>query len=353
MAKIDQFLMKTIEVGGSDLHICVGLPPKARIKSELLPIAHTPLTSHETKELIFEILEPRLRRYLIEKKEVDFAYKITNLNRFRCNAFFQRKGMDAVFHVIPNKIPHIDTLGFPPVVKEFTKFNQGLVLVTGPRGCGKSTTQAALLNYINENKRRHIITVEDPIEFIHTNKKSLVNQREVGRHTRSFAIALKQALRADPDIILVGEMRDLETISMAITAAETGHLVFGTLHTKSAVQTIDRIIDIFPGTQKLQIRMMVSESLRGIITQQLIPSAHGKEMVVASEILVGTGSIARLIRDSKTYQIHSVMQTGSERGMQLMDDSLMELVRRRKIDYKEAKIRAANKKRFLLAATRN
>ncbi|MBN2055479.1 PilT/PilU family type 4a pilus ATPase [bacterium] len=347
MAKIDQYLQKTIEYGGSDLHICVDRPPLIRLKGALVPLIKQPLNVRQTRTLIMEVLDPTQRQGLLARAEVDFTYKMGPSQRFRCIGYRQRAGMDAVFHVIPNAIPPLASLGLPEVAYEFCKLNQGLVLVTGPRGCGKSTTQASLLDYINETARRHIITLEDPIEFLHSNKQSLVNQREVGRHALSFASALRQSLRADPDIILVGEMRDLETISMAITAAETGHLVLGTLHTVSAVQTIDRIVDIFPGTQKLQIRQMVSESLRGIICQQLIPDLGGQRMEVAVEILVGIGSIANLIRDGKTYQIPSIMQMSNHMGMQLMDDALVRLLRHRSISYQDAIIRAVDKKKFM------
>jgi twitching motility protein PilT len=347
MAAIDEFLRETVQRDGSDLHISVDLPPLIRYRGELIPTEHPPLTRAETRALILELLTPDQREYLEKNREMDFAYKIPGLNRFRCSVFYQRLGLDGTFHVIPNVIPKLHQIGLPSIVTEFTMLNQGLLLVAGPRGCGKSTTQAAIIDHINCHGKKHIITVEEPIEFIHTNRLSLINQREVGLHTGSFAGALRQSLRADPDIILVGEMRDLETISMAITAAETGHLVLGTLHTTNAVQTIDRIIDVFPGTQKLQIRMMVSESLRGIICQQLIRSIREDKMEIAAEILVGTPSIANLIRESKTYQIPSIIQMGANLGMITMDDSLLALLRDHRISYEDAILRATDKKKFL------
>lgn len=347
MAELDRYLQLMLEAGGSDLHICVDRPPLIRVKGEMIPLNDELINDQRSRHLILEVLTPQQRQAVLARTEIDFTYQLKMRHRFRSIAYRQRLGLDAVFHAIPNRIPQLSELGLPQVVYEFTKLNQGLVLVAGPRGCGKSTTLAAIIDYINETQKKHIITLEDPIEFIHQNKKSLVNQREVGVHARSFVTALRQSLRADPDIILVGEMRDLETISMAITAAETGHLVLGTLHTVSAVQTIDRIVDIFPGASKLQIRQMVSESLKGIICQQLLPEVAGRGMVVAAEVLVGTASIGNLIRDAKTYQIPSIMQMSSGVGMQLIDDALVQLLRQRKIAYQDAIIRAVDKRKFL------
>ena len=347
MPRIDKYLLKTIEKGGTDLHISVDQPPLYRYRGELLPLTDEVLTRTHTRLLIYELLTEEQRNAIEMRREVEFAYSIPGYNRFRCNAYRQRLGIDAVFHVIPNKIPPLGSLGLPKVVYELTKLDQGLLLIAGPRGSGKSTTCAAMIDYINETRKKHIITVEDPIEFIHTNKLCLINQREVGIHTNSFAVALKHALRADPDVIMVGEMRDLETISMAVTAAETGHLVIATLHTINAVQTIDRIIDIFPGTQKLQIRMMVSESLKAIICQQLIPSRVEDKMELAYEILINIPAISNLIRDGKTYQIHSIMQMGSSYSMITMDDCLYNLVVERRISLEDALIRARDKRKLL------
>lgn len=347
MPQIDEWLLRALEFGASDIHIIAGSPPRFRKAGELVPVGDFPISDQKSREMVMEILDPDQRNRLQNNEEVDFAYKMGKAGRrFRCNAFTQRLGNDAVFHIIPDIMPDLVDLGLPDIVELFMQLNQGLVLVAGPRGCGKSSTQAAMIDYINRHRHRHIITVEDPIEFIHENKKALINQREVGLHTKTFSGALKQALRADPDIILVGEMRDLETISMAITAAETGHLVLGTLHTINATQTIDRIIDIFPGTQKLQIRMMVSESLRGVICQDLIPSVDGNSLVLAFEILVGTGAIGNLIRDGKTYQIPSHIQMNRDKGMILMDDCLANLVQRGKISREEALFRVRDKRKF-------
>ena len=347
MPRIDEFLRAGLEQRASDMHLTVDLPFLMRVQGELVALGERPLTRSETKSLVYEILTPAQREHLEKHRDLDFAYRLQGRNRFRCSAYHQRLGLDGVFHVIPENIPALADTGLPMNIKEFTELGQGMVMVAGPRGSGKSTTQAVLIDLINTNQRRHIITVEDPIEFIHRNKSSLINQREVGTHTGSFAGALRQALRADPDIILVGEMRDLETISMAVTAAETGHLVLGTLHTSSAVQTIDRIIDVFPGTQKQQIRMMVSESLKGIVCQQLIKSIRMAKMEVAVEILAGIPAISNLIREGKTFQIPSIIQMSAHLGMRTMDDSLLALLREHRISYDDAIIRASDKKKFV------
>lgn len=328
----------------SDLHVATGTTPLVRIHGELKPLKTNPLTPKEALSLITEILTPEQRDNFFSNLDLDFCYEAAGIGRFRTNVLKQRKGIDAVFRVISPKVHTIDELGFPQVVKDLTLHHQGLVLVTGPSGCGKSTTLAAMIDHINSSRKLHIITVEDPIEYVHPNKMSNVTQREVKRHTEGFNSALRAAFREDPDVILVGEMRDLETISMAITAAETGHLVFGTLHTRNAAKTVDRVIDAFPPDQQNQIRAMVSGSLRGIITQQLVPHVDGKGRVLAYEILIGTLPVANLIREGKTFQIPSLMQIGVKEGMVMMDQCLAKLVASKTITYDQAMIRAENKK---------
>ena len=345
MATIDGFLAKAAKSGASNVHISTGSPPLVRMHGDLLAISKEKLSPEMSKRLIFEILNADQRQVIAStRQELDFSYTSSNGLRFRVNVFRQRKGLDANFHIIPARVPTLRELGLPEPVKKLALNRQGLILVTGSAGCGKSSTLAAMINHINRTEEKHIITVEDPIEFVHKNIKCMVNQREVGTHTKTFAMALRQALRADPDIVLVGEMRDLETISMAITAAETGHLVLGTLHTLSASKTIDRIIDVFPGHQKNQIRTMVSDSLRGVICQQLLKSKESKGRVLACEILLGTPSIGNLIREGKTYQIPSVMQMNRGKGMQAMDEHLAELVKENKITEDEAVLHAHDRK---------
>jgi len=346
MAEIDQYLLKMVEAGASDVHLASGSQPLWRVNGQLLRSEGQVLPPKDLHRMIGEILDERQRKTFKERRDVDFAYEIPEVGRFRGNVYVHFRGLDAVFRYIPKRIPALAELGFPPVVEQFCFYRRGLVLVTGPGGCGKSTTQAALLDLINEKRTEHIITVEDPIEFVHHDKSCLVNQREVGYNTRSFSAALRHALRQDPDIILVGEMRDLETISMALTSAETGHLVIGTLHTLNAQHTVDRIIDVFPGEQRLQIRVMVAESLVGVISQQLLLTADGKSRVAAYEILVGTVPIANLIREGKTFQIRSMMQMGRSKGMLLMDDTLVQLVRSKKITYQVGLAAAEEKAEF-------
>ncbi len=347
MAKIDGFLAKAAKAGASNVHIATGSPPLVRIHGDLLPITKDVLSRQFARALIFEILTEEQRNILIStRRELDFSYTSSDGLRYRVNIFRQRKGLDANFHIIPSRLPTLRELGLPPVAQKLLQHQHGLILVAGSAGCGKTSTLAAMINYINRVEEKHIITVEDPLEFIHPNNHCMVNQREVGTHTKSFGIALRQALRADPDIILVGEMRDLETISMAITSAETGHLVLGTLHTLSAPKTMDRIIDVFPGHQKNQIRAMVSESLRGVICQQLLKSKDGKKRVLACEILIGIPPVANLIRDGKTYQIPSIIQMNRGMGMQSMDDSLTDLVNEDKVTFEEALLHAHDRKSF-------
>ncbi len=344
MVRLDNILKYAGSIGASDVHIASETTPLIRLHGELKPVKMNPLTSKESLELINEIMTPEQKDHFGKNLDIDFCYQAQGIGRFRVNILKQRKGVDAVFRIISPEIPTLEKLGLPPVVKSMTEHHQGLVLVTGPSGCGKTTTLAAMIDQINTYKKVHIITLEDPIEYVHTNKLANVTQREVHRHTESFAAALRAALREDPDVILVGEMRDLETISMAITAAETGHLVLGTLHTRNASKTVDRIIDAYPPAQQNQIRAMVSDSLRGVISQQLIPQAHGKGRVMAYEVLVSNLAIGNLIRDGKSFQIPSLMQIGIKEGMVLMDYSLSRLVKEKIITYEQGLARAESKK---------
>jgi twitching motility protein PilT len=342
--KLDNILKYAASVGASDVHFCSETTPLIRIHGELKPLKMEPVGSKDAFEMISEILTPEQKETFSKNMDIDFCYQSPGLGRFRVNILKQRKGVDAVFRVISPEIPTLESLGLPPVVKQLTEYHQGLVLVTGPSGCGKTTTLAAMIDYINSHKKLHIITLEDPIEYVHTNKLANVTQREIHRHTESFNAALRASLREDPDVILVGEMRDLETIAMAITAAETGHLVLGTLHTRNAGKTVDRIIDAYPPSQQSQIRAMISDSLRGVISQQLIPRAHGKGRVMAYEILIANLAIGNVIRDGKSFQIPSMMQIGLKEGMVLMDQSLAKLVKDKVITYEQGFARAENKK---------
>ena len=344
MARLDNLLKYALSMGASDLHIVAESVPLMRIHGELRPLKANVMNAKETLSLVGEILNQEQKEFFTKNLDLDFCYDSPEIGRFRTNILKQRKGVDAVFRIIRNVIPSLEELWFPQVVKEFTKHHHGLVLVTGPSGSGKSTTLAAMIDYINSSQKLHIITVEDPIEYVQAGKTAHVTQREVKRHTETFATALKAALREDPDVILIGEMRDLETISMAITAAETGHLVLGTLHTRSAGKTVDRIIDAFPPNQQNQIRSMFSESIRGVVSQQLVPKADGSGRALAYEILVGTQAIANLIREGKSFQIPSLMQIGIKDGMILMDQCLAKLVNARIITYDQALLRAENKK---------
>jgi twitching motility protein PilT len=346
MARIDQLLEYTRKVGGSDLHLSVGSPPLIRLHGELKPTGTTPLGPQDTLRLIGEILSEEQRRLFGEKNNVDLGYELRDIGRFRVNVLRQRKGVDACFRVIPDELPDARQIGLPEALIDLTRLAKGLVLVTGPSGCGKSTTLAALINEINEHRAEHIITLEDPIEFIHPARKSMVNQRAVGAHTASFARALRAALREDPDVILVGEMRDLETMQLAVTAAETGHLVFGTLNTSSAHKTVDRIIGSFPAEKQNQIRAMVAASLRGAVTQLLLPRAQGGGRVPAFEVVLGTTAVSKLIREGRTHQIPSVIQTSAEIGMCLMDQSLADLVQQGLVEPEVAYYRARDQKTF-------
>ena len=346
MARIDKFFEYTIENNASDLHLSVGSKPKIRKHGELEEINFQVLTNEILKDLLFEILAEEQKKKFIEKKDLDFAYEIPSVARFRANFFLQNRGLGAAFRVIPSKILSVEQLGLPKQILKFADLSRGLVLVTGSTGSGKSTTLAAIIDYINRNRKDHILTVEDPIEFVHQNKGCLVNQREIINHTESFATALRAALREDPDVILVGEMRDLETIELAITAAETGHLVFGTLHTSSAAKTVDRIVDAFPAGQQAQIRTMLSESLKGVVAQQLLKRSDKPGRVAAIEILFVNVAIANLIREGKTFQIPSMIQTAKADGMQLLDQAIMELMMQKIVSTEEAFMKANDKKSF-------
>jgi len=334
---IDDLLRLMIDRGGSDLHIAVGSPPGIRQRGELLPIeGGRILTQRDTQAMILSLLSEEQRRRFETELELDFAYSIPGLSRFRANVFQQRNSMGAVFRVIPIKIPTIEELGLPKVCRFLAERPRGLVLVTGPTGSGKSTTLAAMIDHINSTRSLHIITMEDPIEFMHKNKQSYVNQREVGEDTHSFASALKRVLRQDPDVILVGEMRDLETISAAITAAETGHLVLATLHTTGGPATVDRIIDVFPPHQQQQVRMQLSGSLEGVMSQVLLRSTDGKSRVMAMEIMLGVPAISNLIREGKTHQMATIIQGGASLGMQTLDQHLKVLCQAGRVTFEEA-----------------
>jgi twitching motility protein PilT len=336
MAQLDQLFQLMVAQGASDLHLSAGSPPYLRLHGEMTKIEHPSLTTEAVQALIFEILTEKQRRLFVENWELDCSYAVPKLGRFRCNIFMQRRGLGGVFRVIPEVIKTVGELGLPEIVNKLIEVPRGLVLVTGPTGSGKSTTLAAMINTINMRDKQHILTVEDPIEFVHENKMSLINQREVTSHTKSFANALKAALREDPDTILVGEMRDLETISLAITAAETGHLVFGTLHTNSAAKTVDRIIDAFPQNQQAQIRTMLSESLRGVVAQTLFPRIDKPGRIAAIEVLLNTFAVSNLIREGKTFQIPSVMQTSANDGMMTFEGHLKLLISQGKVAKEDA-----------------
>ncbi|NLI79847.1 MAG: type IV pilus twitching motility protein PilT [Candidatus Riflebacteria bacterium] len=343
---INDLLTLVVEKGGSDLHLTVGTPPMMRLQGKLWPTDLPALQPKDTKRLIFQFISNDQRDRFERDLELDISYEIPDVSRFRCNVFNNRLGIGAVFRVIPARIKTLAELKLPPVLTELSRRNKGLVLVTGPTGSGKSTTLAAMVDMINGERQDHILTIEDPIEFVHSHKSCIVNQREIGPNTKSFAAALRSALREDPDIILVGEMRDYETISLAVTAAETGHLVFATLHTPSAAQSVDRIVDVFPAHQQDQIRTQLADALQGIIAQQLIPTMDGMSRVCALEILVNTPAVANLIRENKTFQLPSIMQTSKQIGMQTMDQSLMDLVKSRRIAPEDAYRRAFDKKAF-------
>jgi twitching motility protein PilT len=336
-------LMEVVARRASDLHLSAGAQPTVRIRGRLVRLEGYPeLSSTDTREIVYSILSGDQRQRLETNWQIDFAYSIPGHARFRVNAYYQRGAIGAAFRLIPFELTSIDQLGLPAAVHDLTRKPRGFVLVTGPTGSGKSTSLAAMLDEINSTREEHIMTIEDPIEFLHVHKKCLVNQRELGSDAQSFADALKAALRQDPDVILVGEMRDLETISTALTAAETGHLVFATLHTQDTAQTVDRIIDVFPPEQQGQVRVQLSVALQGIITQQLLPTADGAGRVAACEVMIPNPAVRNLIREGKTHQIYSVLQTGSAQGMQTMDAALVSLIRTGKISQKQAETRSGS-----------
>jgi len=343
---ITELLAFGVKNKASDLHLSSGLPPMIRVHGDVRRINLPPMEHKDVHGMVYDIMSDTQRKIYEETLECDFSFEIPNLARFRVNAFNQQRGAGAVFRTIPSKILTLDDLNCPKIFKDIAEYPRGIVLCTGPTGSGKSTTLAAMVNHVNENDYAHILTVEDPIEFVHEAKKCLINQREVGPHTLSFANALRSALREDPDVILVGEMRDLETIRLALTAAETGHLVFATLHTSGAAKTIDRIVDVFPAAEKEMVRSMLSESLRAVISQTLLKTKDGNGRVAAHEIMIGTPAIRNLIRENKVAQMYSAIQTGQSFGMQTLDQNLLELVRRNVISSAEARARATNKDNF-------
>ena len=344
---IAELLAFSVKNKASDLHLSAGLPPMIRVHGDVRRINLPPMEHKDVHAMVYDIMNDGQRKFYEENLECDFSFAIPNLARFRVNAFVQQRGAGAVMRTIPSKVLTMEELKCPPIFKDICEYPRGIVLVTGPTGSGKSTTLAAMIDHINENDYGHILTVEDPIEFVHESKKSLINQREVGPHTLSFNNALRSALREDPDVILVGEMRDLETIRLAMTAAETGHLVFGTLHTSSAAKTVDRVIDVFPAAEKEMIRAMLSESLRAVISQTLCKTKDGQGRVAAHEIMIGTPAIRNLIREAKVAQMYSAIQTGQSIGMQTLDQNLTDLVQRNIISRDEGRAKAANKDSFM------
>ncbi|MCS7202906.1 MAG: type IV pilus twitching motility protein PilT [Thermodesulfovibrio sp.] len=347
MARIDAFFKLMLEQKASDLHLVAGSQPILRIHGELVRVQYKVLDNEELRKLLYEITPEEKIKIFEDTGDIDFAYEIPGVGRFRVNYFMHKDGVGAAFRYIPNEIKTIDQLGLPQVLKKFAMLKKGLVLVTGPTGAGKSTTLAAIIDYANSNRRDRIVTIEDPIEFVHPHKGCVISYREVGTHTESFAKALRAALREDPDIILVGEMRDLETIQLALEAAATGHLVLSTLHTSGAIKTIDRIIDVFPPAQQAQVRTSLSESLQAVVSQVLLKRADGRGRVAACEVMINTYATANLIRENKTHQITSIIQTSKKIGMQTMDDSLMDLLLQGKISPEDAYERATDKQKFV------
>lgn len=346
MAKIDAFFKLMHDAGASDLHLVSGLQPALRIRGEMERVKYKVLENDELKAMLSEIAPEEKFKTFEETGDVDFGYEIPGLARYRANYFEQKNGCAAVFREIPEEIQTAEQLGLPPVIPRLASLPRGLVLVTGPTGSGKSTTLAAIIDVANRERKDHIITVEDPVEFVHKSQNCIVNHREVGKHTQSFSSALKGALREDPDIILVGELRDLETVSLAIEAASTGHLVFGTLHTSSAAKTVDRMIEIFPANEQAQIRSTLSDGLRAVVAQVLFKRIDTKGRCAAMEILIATPAVRNLIREGKTYQIASMIQTGKKYGMVLLDDAIMQLYNEGKIDPDEAYLKANDKSKF-------
>jgi len=343
---ITELLAFAVKNKASDLHLSSGLPPLIRVHGDIRRINLPPMEHEDVHAMVYDIMSDQQRKMYEEFLECDFSFAVPNLARFRVNAYNQQRGAAAAFRTIPSKVLSLEDLNCPKVFGDLTDRPRGLILVTGPTGSGKSTTLAAMVNHVNENEFGHILTIEDPIEFLHESKKCLINQRELGPHTLSFPNALRAALREDPDYILVGEMRDLETIRLAMTAAETGHLVFATLHTSSAAKTVDRIIDVFPAAEKDMVRAMLSESLVAVISQTLLKTKDGQGRVAAHEIMIGTPAIRNLIRENKVAQMYSSIQTGQSIGMQTLDQNLIDLVRRNVISAGEARMRAVNKEAF-------
>ena len=347
MAKIDAFFKLMHDQGASDLHLISGSQPILRVHGDMERVKYKALENDELKAMLYEIAPENKIKVFEETGDVDFAYEIPNLARYRANYFQQKWGVGAVFREIPSTILTAEQLGLPKVITKLSMLHQGMILVTGPTGSGKSTTLAAMMDYVNKNKKSHIITVEDPVEFVHKSQSCIVNHREVGVHTKGFKSALRGALREDPDIILVGEMRDLETIELALEAASTGHLVFGTLHTQSAAKTVDRIIDVFPAHQQSQIRTTLSESLKGVVAQNLFKRIDKKGRMAVLEVLVVTPAVANLIREGKTFQIPSAIQTGKKYGMQSLDDAILIALEAKKISPEDAYDKAIVKERFV------
>jgi len=344
-AHIDELLRLTSSIGGSDLHLTTGLPPMARKDGRVIPLPYEVATARDTQRLVYDVLHGEQIEKFERTKELDFSYGVKGLGRYRFNVYRQRGSVGAAMRVIPHEIPSLEQLRLPPILRDLTRRHSGLILVTGPTGSGKSTTIASMIDVINTERECHIMTIEDPIEYLHQHKSSMINQRELGTDTDSFGNALKAVLREDPDVILVGEMRDLETISAAITLAETGHLVFATLHTRSAPATVDRVVDVFPAHQQEQIRVQLSTSLEAVVSQQLLPRLGGGR-VAAIEVLVATSAVRNLIREGKTYQIYSVIETGHQYGMQAMDRVLADLHRNGAVSYEEAATRAIDRENF-------
>lgn len=350
---IKELLALAVKNNASDVHLSADVKPTMRIDGEIIMLEDMPvLGQQDVQKMLFDVMNDKQRKVYEESLEVDFSFEYPGISRFRVNAFNHHRGSGGVFRIIPSKVLSLETLKSPDIFKDIADYPRGLILVTGPTGSGKSTTLAAMIDYINSNKRHHILTIEDPIEFVHVSKKSLVSQREVHRDTLGFSEALKSALREDPDVILVGEMRELETIRLALTAAETGHLVFGTLHTTSAAKTINRIVDVFPGTEKDIVRTMLSESIRAVISQTLLAKFSGGR-VAAHEIMIGVSSIRNLIRENKVAQMYSVVQTSRELGMQTLDQCLQKLVSKGDIDNKIARSKAENKDLFKIEGPTN